>query len=129
MSRRSAISGPGGGGGLSLASRSRMRVSSSITLPPRLSMSSACALAPPNAIDAARPPARMIRRMLLLRRRRRLRHCVLVGDERFAEIDRRPILGIGGDGVALLESDHLHLQLLALGRSEGAARLGGETVA
>src|SRR5690242_1575021 len=101
MRRRSAISGPGGSGGLSLVSRSPMRWSSSMTLAPRLSMSSASATPPPN-IDAASAAAMVVRRMLLLRRRRRLRQRVLVGDERFAEVDGGAILRVGGDRVALL---------------------------
>src|SRR5437879_4742439 len=120
MSRRSASSGPGGSGGLRRRSRSPMRASSSITLPPSVSISSARAVCG-NAIEAARPPARIRRFILLLRRRRRLRQRVLVGDERLAEVDRRAVLRVGGDRVALLEADHLELHLLALGRSEGAA--------
>src|SRR5262249_21183325 len=110
MSRRSAISGPGGGGGLSLALRALMRAASSITLPPRLSMSSARAT--PDAIVAQIAPHKSNRRMLLLRRRRRLRQRVLVGDQRLAEIHRRPVFRIGGDRIALLEANHLHGQLL-----------------
>src|SRR3954447_14792101 len=98
-----------------------------MTLPPRLSMSSARA-ATEKAIDAPSAQTSVVRFMLLLRRRRRLRQRVLVGDEGLAEIDGRAILRIGGDRVALLEADDLELELLALGRGEGAARLGGELV-
>src|SRR6185312_7445629 len=127
MSRRSAISGPGGNGGLSLLSRSPSLPSSSMTLAPRLSISSAKARLE-NADEAASAAAIAIRRMLLLRRRRRLRHAVLVGDERLAEVDRRTILRVGGDRIALLEAYDLELELLALGRGERAARLRRELV-
>src|SRR6478736_6440850 len=99
-----------------------MRASSSVTLPPRLSTSSANA-------GAARPEnrnaARIVRFIGLLLR---LGDRVLVGEHRLAEVDRGAVLRIGRDGVALLEADDLELDLLALGRGEGVAGPGGELV-
>src|SRR5262245_11139859 len=106
MRRRSAISGPGSDGGLSWRSISLTRVSSSSTLPPSASTSSARAVTPNTRI-------RSRTRMLLLGLRL-LRLFVLALDDVLAVADVEAVLHVGGQDVPLLVADHLELELLAL---------------
>src|SRR3954471_5754112 len=123
MRRRSAISAPGSAGGLSCRSISAMRVSSSSTLPPSASTSSA------RATPARRPNphTRALNLIGLLLGLRRLRLLflgrVLVLNDVLFVIDVEAVLHVGRDDVALFVTDDLQLHLLTLPGGEGPAGL------